>query len=188
MTQILLKDGTALIHDSNEAVKAVKTDILLEGNKISKIGKDITAPQAQIIDCNDKIISPGFIDTHHHGKCTLVPDEMQANDVSVWHTQLKGRHADQSLLEYMASGNFVSKIFTPEDVFFGQLGGCLEMIDCGTTTVADYAHVNISAEHSKCHLDSRLYLHLHIVQITMQYQPQSHLAYAPVMASLQIRG
>lgn len=66
----------------------------------------------------------------------------------VWQTQLKGRHANQSLMEYMASGNFVSKIFTPEDVFFGQLGGCLEMIDCGTTTVADYAHVNISAEHS----------------------------------------
>jgi hypothetical protein len=49
----------------------------------------------------------------------------------------------------MASGNFVSKIFMPEDVFFGQLGGCLEMIDCGTTAVADYAHVNISAEHSE---------------------------------------
>jgi cytosine/adenosine deaminase-related metal-dependent hydrolase len=67
MTQTLLKGGTALIHDSNEAVKAVKSDILIEGNKISKIGKDISAPQANIIDCTDKIISPGFIDTHHHG-------------------------------------------------------------------------------------------------------------------------
>lgn len=83
------------------------------------------------------------------GVCCILLKQEHANNVAVWQTQLKGRHANQSLLEYMASGNLMSKIFTPEDVFFGQLGGCLEMIDCGTTTVADYAHVNISVEHSK---------------------------------------
>lgn len=49
----------------------------------------------------------------------------------------------------MPSGNFVGRLFTAEDTFYGQLGGCLEMIDCGTTTVADFAHINLTAEHSK---------------------------------------
>lgn len=52
-------------------------------------------------------------------------------------------------MEYMASGNLVSALFTPEDAFYGQLGGCLEMVDGGTTCVADYAHINISADHSE---------------------------------------
>lgn len=82
----LLKNGTVLLHDDNQRVQVATTDILIEGNKISKIGKHITAASsATIIDCTDKIISPGFIDTHHH----------------VWQTQLKGRHADQTFLEYM---------------------------------------------------------------------------------------
>lgn len=68
MSQTLLKGGTALIHDDNDNVQAIKMDILVEGNKISRIGKDIPAQQAQVIDCTDKVISPGFVDTHHHGE------------------------------------------------------------------------------------------------------------------------
>ena len=132
MAQLLLKNGTALIHDANEHVNSAKTDILIQGNRIAKIGTDILAPQATVIDCTDKIISPGFIDTHHH----------------VWQTQLKGRHADHTLMNYFPTGNFTAKLFTAEDVFWGQLGGCIEMIECGTTTVADYAHINISPEHN----------------------------------------
>jgi cytosine/adenosine deaminase-related metal-dependent hydrolase len=67
MAQILLKGGTALIHNVNEKVEAVKTNILIEGNKISKIATDLNAPEAKVIDVSNKIISPGFIDTHHHG-------------------------------------------------------------------------------------------------------------------------
>ena len=101
--------------------------------------------------------------------------------MTVWQTQLRGRHANQTLIEYMPSGNFVGKLFSKEgkfpayslcvrhhnsiymvssldvdisyadpspDTFWGQLGGCLEMIDCGTTTVADFAHINMSGEHN----------------------------------------
>jgi cytosine/adenosine deaminase-related metal-dependent hydrolase len=89
MTSLLLKGGTALIHDAHDHVKALKTDILIEGNKIAKIEPEISAPlNVEAIDCTDKIISPGFVDTHHH----------------VWQTQLKGRHADQLLLDYMVTG------------------------------------------------------------------------------------
>jgi cytosine/adenosine deaminase-related metal-dependent hydrolase len=39
--------------------------------------------------------------------------------------------------------------YTPEDIFWGQLGGCLEALDAGTTTVVDHAHMNYSPKHSK---------------------------------------
>jgi cytosine/adenosine deaminase-related metal-dependent hydrolase len=38
--------------------------------------------------------------------------------------------------------------YTAEDVFWGELGGCLEMLHAGTTTVVDHAHVAHSPEHS----------------------------------------
>lgn len=61
MPSILLKNGTALIHDANDHVDAVVTDILIEHDKISKIAKDISAPGAEVIDCSDKLISPGSV-------------------------------------------------------------------------------------------------------------------------------
>lgn len=83
MASLLLKNGTALIHNpQDDHVDAVKTDILISGNKISQIGKDLTAPSSSTttIDCTDKIISPGFVDTHHH----------------VWQTPLKVPHPEWS--------------------------------------------------------------------------------------------
>lgn len=42
----------------------------------------------------------------------------------------------------------VSYAYTPEDVLWGQLGGCLEALEAGTTTLVDHAHISYSPEHS----------------------------------------
>lgn len=42
----------------------------------------------------------------------------------------------------------------PEDVSWGELGGCLEAVDAGTTTVVDHAHVNVSPAHSEFSIES----------------------------------
>lgn len=149
---ILLRGGTVLMHDQSDHVNSVEADLLLEGNTIKKIEKGILAnSDTEVIDCTGKIISPGFIDTHHH----------------VWQTLLKGRHADKLLLDYFpsgkqisdlpiliyilnVSGNFTSSLHNPADFFWGELGGCLECLDVGTTTVVDHAHMNYSPEHSTC--------------------------------------
>ncbi|TVY44940.1 5'-deoxyadenosine deaminase, partial [Lachnellula occidentalis] len=134
VASILLQGGTVLTHDEHDHVHAAKADLLIEGNIIKKIESGISpSPGTQVVDCTDKIISPGFIDTHHH----------------VWQTLLKGRHANHTLLEYFGPGNFAASVHSPTDVFWGELGGALECLDVGTTTVVDHASVNISAEHSK---------------------------------------
>ncbi|KAF4446652.1 hypothetical protein F53441_9693 [Fusarium austroafricanum] len=125
--RLLLKGGTVLIHDANDNVQALERDILIENNRIAKISTDIgNVTGAEVIDCQYKIISPGFIDTHHH----------------VWQTQLKGRHANELLLDYIVTGNLQSSNYTKDDLYWGQLGGCLEAINAGTTTVVDHSHVN----------------------------------------------
>ena len=42
-----------------------------------------------------------------------------------------------------------SGLHDADEIFVGQLAGCLEMIDCGTTTVVDFAHLNITPDHSE---------------------------------------
>jgi cytosine/adenosine deaminase-related metal-dependent hydrolase len=133
MSSLLLKNGTALIHDGDNHVIPIKTDILIKDTKIVQIGENIAVGSAEVVDCTDKIISPGFIDTHRHG----------------WQTQLKGRHANELLMNYMATGNAQSFQYTAEDTFYGQLSGMLESIAAGTTTLVDHAHVTMSPAHAQ---------------------------------------
>ena len=88
-SSILFRGGTILIHDSDYHVQAIKADLLVTGNTIAKIEPSIDLENGtELVDCTDKILSPGFIDTHHH----------------VWQTLLKGRHANHLLLDYVPSG------------------------------------------------------------------------------------
>jgi cytosine/adenosine deaminase-related metal-dependent hydrolase len=88
-TSMLLQGGTVLIHDEQDHVHAIKADLLVDGNIITKIEAGIkVSTGTQVVDCEDKIICPGFIDTHHH----------------LWQTLLKGRHANHLLLDYFPTG------------------------------------------------------------------------------------
>ena len=42
----------------------------------------------------------------------------------------------------MATGNAQSGSYTEQDVFWGELGGCMESLDAGVTCVVDHAHMN----------------------------------------------
>jgi cytosine/adenosine deaminase-related metal-dependent hydrolase len=66
-SSILLRNGTVLSHDGPKVVVLRNHDILVKGNTIDQIGQNLTLQgEGLVIDCTDKIISPGFIDTHHH--------------------------------------------------------------------------------------------------------------------------
>ena len=83
---LLLKGGVVLIHDENDKVSPVKSDILVENGRISKIEPFIGTPSGgEVLDCSNKIVSPGFIDTHHH----------------VWESPLKGLFGDMTFIDYM---------------------------------------------------------------------------------------
>lgn len=57
----LLKNGQVLIGKD-----WCKRDILIQGNRISKIASYIEDAEADVIDLDGKIVSPGFIDVHVH--------------------------------------------------------------------------------------------------------------------------
>ncbi|KAJ5170038.1 Amidohydrolase 1 [Penicillium coprophilum] len=132
-SKILLQGGTLLVHEVDERVVARQLDLLIDGNNIVKIEEkiDVNEESVKIINCDGKIVSPGFVSTHHH----------------LWQTQLKGQHGNHTLLEYIPSGNFIGSLYSTEDAFWGELGGAMEAIDAGTTSVVDHSSLNVGDEY-----------------------------------------
>ncbi|PBK87321.1 Metallo-dependent hydrolase [Armillaria gallica] len=126
MSSILLQNGTVIVFDNRDDPRPVRADVLVKENVIFQVGQDLRPldESTEIIDCTDKIVAPGFIDTHHH----------------MWQTQLKGRFANSTLFDYLTKGWCQWDIFTAEDIFWGELSSCMEALDSGTTTVVDHAH------------------------------------------------
>src|SRR5215475_1782020 len=58
---ILIKNGTLIT-----ASETFAADILIEGETISLIGKNLEHPNAEVIDATGKLILPGGIDPHVH--------------------------------------------------------------------------------------------------------------------------
>ena len=58
---IIIKSGTLIT-----ASETYEADILIEGEKIVSVGKDIDIPGAQAIDAAGKLVLPGGIDPHTH--------------------------------------------------------------------------------------------------------------------------
>lgn len=64
----------ANIFDGESEKLAAGMSVLIEGNKISKIAKSISAPSnATVIDANGKVLMPGLIDAHWHTMFNFSP-------------------------------------------------------------------------------------------------------------------
>ncbi|MHA1338335.1 MAG: amidohydrolase family protein [Promethearchaeota archaeon] len=66
---LLIKDGIIIDGTSSSRFKA---DILIKDEKIHKIAQNIEQNADHIINANGKIVSPGFIDMHHHGDLMIL--------------------------------------------------------------------------------------------------------------------
>ncbi len=60
-TSYLLKNGKVVNSEHSEI-----SDVLIENGKITAVGTNISHKTAEVIDCTDKLIIPGGIDTHTH--------------------------------------------------------------------------------------------------------------------------
>lgn len=88
-SSLLLKNGTVIVHDANDHAAGIEADLLVRGNRIVEIAPNINVENGvEVIDCQDKIIAPGFVDTHRH----------------MYNTPLRGRYADSMLMDYLVTG------------------------------------------------------------------------------------
>ena len=58
---IILKGGTVVGSEKSEIL-----DVAIDGEKIIQVGKDLDTKGATVVDVTNKLLFPGFIDTHTH--------------------------------------------------------------------------------------------------------------------------
>lgn len=131
----LLKNGTVLTLDSKIG-NFNQADVLIEGTKIAEVGPGLEAADAELIDASNRIVMPGFIDTHRH----------------LWEGILRNIGVDIPLegeVSYLAFVlNTLAPAYRPEDVYIGNLVSTLGAIDAGITTILDWSHIQASPEHT----------------------------------------
>jgi 5-methylthioadenosine/S-adenosylhomocysteine deaminase len=100
----------------------VVSDILIEGNMISRISPDITTDAEIIIDGTNKAAVPGFINMHTHAAMTL----------------MRGIGEDMVLMDWLYNKIWpTEKKLDDEMVYWGTKLACLEMLKTGTTCFND---------------------------------------------------
>jgi len=90
----------------------LKTDVLVEGNKIKKVAPDIKAEGANVIDGKGYTVTPGLIDMHQH--LTLNGGTDAGNN---WDAYVQGAHASRAA-EYLLRSGFT----TVRDIAGNSLG------------------------------------------------------------------
>ncbi len=136
----LLKGGAVLTLDAAIGNFA-QADVLIEGDKILEVGRNLTDKEAKEVDVSHMVVMPGFIDTHRHMWQGLL-----RNAGTTYLSQNPAYRNDSN--EKMASR------FRPADVYASTLSSALGAIDAGITTVLNYSNIGLSEEHMKADLEA----------------------------------
>ena len=121
MGSLLLKNAR-LLDMVGETPNIRETDILVEGNLISKIEKNIDIFADKVIDCKNNLVMPGLVNTHNHLAMSI----------------FRGYKDDKSLMDWLNNAIWpVEDNFVEEDFYWNSYGSCLELLKTGTTTCND---------------------------------------------------
>jgi len=111
---VIIKNGYILCNGIQ------KKDICIEGNTITDIGKNLRG--SDTIDASKFLVMPGLVNTHTHLAMTL----------------FRGYADDMPLQEWLRDYIWPKEMkLTPQDCYYGNLLGIIEMIKSGTTCFSD---------------------------------------------------
>ncbi|WP_322410613.1 amidohydrolase family protein [Microbacterium invictum] len=135
----LLLRGASLFTSDDSLGELSSGDVLIVDGVIREVGREIIAPDAEVLPLEGAIVLPGLVDTHRH----------------MWQTALRHVAADWTMSDYVAGMiQGIGPGFTPEDVRIAGLVGSLEALDAGTTTVMDWSHIVHTPAHAEAAIDA----------------------------------
>ena len=103
-------------------------DILIDGNRIKKIGSNLEIPaEAQVIDASRHVVLPGLVNTHHHFYQTLTRNLPGAQDAKLF-----------DWLTYLYD---IWKYLDPEAVYWSSMLALAELAKTGCTLSTDHHYL-----------------------------------------------
>lgn len=131
--RVLFTNATVVTMDPELGILE-RSDVLVEGDSIARVGPGLEAENAVVVDATGTIISPGFVDTHRHA----------------WQSQLRRIMPDvNDLVDYVTTTLAgYAPLYEPRDMYVGTRLAALSAIDAGITCMLDFSHNSRSREHS----------------------------------------
>ena len=126
MSRTLIKNATLISMDP-QIGNPPATDVLIDGERIAAVGKNLAADNAAVVDGSHSIVTPGYVNAHIH----------------TWEFPLRGLGAGWvSSRDYHANmhQNLATR-YTARDVYLGNLLGALNQVHHGATTIMDWCHI-----------------------------------------------
>jgi 5-methylthioadenosine/S-adenosylhomocysteine deaminase len=125
MGPTLIADALVLTMD-DELGTLPRGDVLIEDGRIAAVGPDLPRhSNVDVVDGRDRIVMPGFVDTHRH----------------MWAAMLRGCACYGDLGTYFHDVVFTyGANFTPDDTYASVRFGLAEAVDSGITTMHAWEH------------------------------------------------
>lgn len=124
----LIKNAKAIVTCDLKDTVFYNSDILIEGNCIKKIGKNLSLDKGEIIDATDKFIYPGLINTHHHFFQSFVRN------------LTKIRHNEMRLVEWLDKIYRIFQVIDLDVIFYSSLTAMTDLIKHGCTCAFDHQY------------------------------------------------
>lgn len=118
----IIKNATLISMDETRPKKQDNIDVLIENDKIKEIGRNIETVADEEIIANNKILMPGFINTHAHVPMSIFREIVDGCPLQEW-LQEKIWPIEDKLMG--------------QDIYNASMLTFKEMIETGTTTVND---------------------------------------------------
>jgi 5-methylthioadenosine/S-adenosylhomocysteine deaminase len=125
MARTLITDAFVLTMDDDLGTLP-RADVLIDGARIAAVGPDLPREaDVELVDGRDRIVMPGFVDTHRH----------------MWAAMLRGCACYGDLGTYFHDVVFTyGANFTPDDTYASVRFGLAEAVDSGITTMHAWEH------------------------------------------------
>lgn len=104
------------------------TDVLVEDGVITRVGPDLDADGAEVLDASARIVIPGLVNAHTHSNQTIERGLCDDLPLDTW----------MVLASYGGAGARLS----PRELYVSAMLGAIQMLRSGTTSVLDCARAD----------------------------------------------
>ncbi|WP_435259700.1 8-oxoguanine deaminase [Thioclava sp. FR2] len=127
MREILIRNAEAVVTMDDTRQELASADILVRGGVIAAVGHALHAPNAEVIEASNCVVSPGLVNTHHHLYQTL--------------TRAVPGGQDALLFGWLQRLYPIWSRFGPEEFFVSTQVGLAELLLSGCTTTSDHLYL-----------------------------------------------
>jgi len=126
--KLVIRNAAAIVTCDGEDRVLRGTDLAIDGQRITAIGRDLPVEGAETLDARGKLVYPGLVNTHHHFFQTFVRNLLAVDYPSL------------SVLDWIGRIYQIFKLVDSEVVYYSSLVAMADLLKHGCTCAFDHQY------------------------------------------------